>query len=1103
MRRDASAAGAGPGAGALVPGRRPFPQWVRRLAAGLAVASVTAASWPATPSEATAQAPGQVVTERVSVSSEGIGGTNQSDINAISADGRFVAFVSLAENLVPGDTNGVADVFVHDRATRKTTRVNVASDGTQANGRSEDSVAISADGRVVAFSSEATNLAPRPGGASDVYVHDRLTGKTTPVSVASDGTPARPGARSGNPSLSADGRLVAFESTASLVPEDVNPRADVYVHDRETGRTELISVGVNGTPAVGFGSTQPSMSADGRLVAFESNASNLVVGTVPQPSMGGTNAFVRDRATGQTVQVNVRNEPLSLPGSGDLPRGTAPGEVTLWTGDQLPPVARVPVISADGRVVAFVSRGPLVPEDTNRESDLYVRDLVAGVTRLVSTTPDGTLGDRGVSGSPHHGRPSLSADGSTVAYTSFATNLVPDDTNDGFDVFVAELTPSGFPAVESLRRASVSTDGAQAIHLSDESARFGPSPSSGHPSLSADGATVSFASTASNLAPGDGFPGFDVFVRGPAIEGAAPPPEAFPPFRTPVVPPPAPATLVPADGTVKLEPGVATDIEYRLDLPRRPSPVDVVLVVSSNHEMMHSLDALGRELQSVVDAVAATGIDAHYGMATFWDWMRRVPGARYARNHDVGPPDEAFAAAVRAVPFEIRDRLDSTVLPWLRLPPHYTALHQAATGSGIANPSQGHPVPPGQAMTLRPQRRAFVLASDEDRLHVDPDGPSPFDTVAALDRAGVFHVGLNLRRSTSYTDNQATQGPMMAELSRETGAVAPAGGVDCDNDGRADIAEGEALVCDLATDGVPELSDRYAPAFANLLRALPDDAEVRLVVTDDDGFDVGVSPEVVEGVDLRIDHVGENALAFTVTSSCTQAQDGTTALARFAALVGGAEVATAAARLVCGTPAVEEPPPGEEAPPLAGHGPTPQPHPQPQPQPQSQSQAQPQLQPQPGPSAAAAPPQVPLAVLAAPAAPSPPSGAAVAPSPLPPPAPLVLPAAVPAPAPAPAPSPAAAPAGGLAPSPGTAPSGAMAAAPERREQAARAYASAPATLRRLEATDLGARPGRGMPPATFAGAVATSLAALLAARRRQRPPSPVTALAGAQRRGRR
>lgn len=198
---------------------------------------------------------------------------------AVSGDGRFVAFESSADNLIGGDTNQAGDVFVHDRKPGKTKRVSVASDGTQGNDLS-GSASISGDGRFVAFVSAASNLVPGDtNGVFDVFVHDRKTGITTRVSVASDGTQGNAdSAFVGAPQLSSGGRFVAFESFASnLVPGDTNGTLDIFVHDRQTGTTTRASVASDGVEG-NDQSLSPSISGDGRFVSFDSVASNLVPG---------------------------------------------------------------------------------------------------------------------------------------------------------------------------------------------------------------------------------------------------------------------------------------------------------------------------------------------------------------------------------------------------------------------------------------------------------------------------------------------------------------------------------------------------------------------------------------------------------------------------------------------------------------------------------------------------------------------------------------------------------------------------------------------------------------------------------------------------------
>src|SRR5216117_3024843 len=305
-------------------------------------------------------------TERVSVASGGTEGNGASLSSALSADGRFVAFDSTATDLVAADTNGVSDVFVHDRQTGATERVSVASGGAQGNGSSgligfAFPPALSADGRFVAFVSSATNLvAGDTNGATDVIVHDRQTGMTERVSVASDGTQANNA--SSYPVLSADGRFVAFDSAATdLVAGDTNGVSDVFVHDRQTGTTERVSVasgGAQGNGNSGGFFAVPALSAAGRFVAFQSAATNLVAGD----TNGTTDVFVHDRQTGAT-------ERMSVASGGVQGNGFSAG----------------PALSADGRFVAFRSAGTnLVAGDTKGGTAVFVHDRQTGTTERVS-----------------------------------------------------------------------------------------------------------------------------------------------------------------------------------------------------------------------------------------------------------------------------------------------------------------------------------------------------------------------------------------------------------------------------------------------------------------------------------------------------------------------------------------------------------------------------------------------------------------------------------------------------------------------------------------------------------------------------------------------
>lgn len=227
-------------------------------------------------------------TVRVSVSSAGEEGDDVSFDPAISGDGRSVAFISAANTLVPDDTNGESDVFVHDRETGTTMRVSVASDGTESNSFSQNA-ALNQNGRYVAFRSDADNLVPDDtNGEIDVFVHYRETGTTTRVSVNDAGEQGN--GESFGPVLSADGRFLAFSSFAgNLVPDDTNGVADVFVRDLLLGTTTRVNVSSTGEQANGQSVDFIGISADGLVFTFGSAASNLV------PGVSGAQIYVHDR----------------------------------------------------------------------------------------------------------------------------------------------------------------------------------------------------------------------------------------------------------------------------------------------------------------------------------------------------------------------------------------------------------------------------------------------------------------------------------------------------------------------------------------------------------------------------------------------------------------------------------------------------------------------------------------------------------------------------------------------------------------------------------------------------------------------------------------
>jgi Tol biopolymer transport system component len=400
------------------------------------------------------------VTEIESVSSSGEHGNASSLLPSISADGRIVAFQSLSSNLAPGGSSG-AGIFVRDRWSATTERASVAASGTIGDG---DSIrpSVSGDGGNVAFEGTATNLVQgAPHGQSNIYVRNRASGTTELASLSSLGVPASASSR--NASISGDGRYVAFESDANnLVFGDNNGCTDVFVRDRQTGTTERVSVDSSGVQG-DASSTTPVISGDGRFVAFVSEASNLVPGGI----LGNEDVYVHDRVTHATELVSV-----SL-------GGTPSNGLNIYLS-----------ISPDGRFVTFTSYATnLVANDVNNQPDVFLRDRQLGVTELISVDSSGNQADDSSDSS------SVSADGRFVAFGCLADNLVPADFNGLLDVFVRDRQ------LGTTERVSVTSNGMEG------------NGDSRSPALSGDGRFVAFSSIAHNFAPPDLNNAPDVFVR--------------------------------------------------------------------------------------------------------------------------------------------------------------------------------------------------------------------------------------------------------------------------------------------------------------------------------------------------------------------------------------------------------------------------------------------------------------------------------------------------------------------------------------------------------------------------------------------------------------
>jgi Tol biopolymer transport system component len=428
--------------------------------------------------------------ERISVSAAGEQADGASFSASTSADGRYTAFVSLASNLVPGDTNNGCDVFVRDNSTGAIERVSVSSTEAQVDtGFSCDAPSISADGRYVAFHSDGAGLVPNDNSTnSDVFVRDRVLGTTARVSVGSDGeTPLGNGTEFGNsldPAISANGRFVAFMSSArNLIPGREIFETHVYVRDLLTGTTEVVSERPDGQTTNGPAS-QPSLSADGRYVAFTSSSEGLVAGD----DNLGRDVFVRDRETGTTTAVSVSSAG-ALPQYGSFPQQS-----------------EQPSISADGRYVAFSSNArDLVAGDDFNDYDVFVRDRVAGTTRMASVTATGEQAFGGDSAGP-----SISADGRFVAFHSNAGNLSPGGGFGTSDIIVYDV------ARNVTKPITLGQDFDQ-----DDSV---------FPSLTADGGQVAFTSRSNDLVPNDTNGVSDVFRATVSWVDDVPPALSLPQF---------------------------------------------------------------------------------------------------------------------------------------------------------------------------------------------------------------------------------------------------------------------------------------------------------------------------------------------------------------------------------------------------------------------------------------------------------------------------------------------------------------------------------------------------------------------------------------------
>ncbi|MBI1294387.1 hypothetical protein GC175_05450 [bacterium] len=371
---------------------------------------------------------------------------------SLSGDGQFIAFASEASDLLPEDTNNATDIFIYNRTLKQINRGSLPEEGQgdEGNGPSYKP-SLSEDGRFVAFESDATNLVlGDTNNRRDIFVRDLVSGRTERVSVST--AQAQANGDSFAPSISGDGRWVVFESDATnLVAGDNNSSRDVFLYDRRNKETRLISKTSVGGPA-NRDSYLPMISADGRWVVFESLATNLVV----QDTNNVTDIFLHHLATNVTQRISV--------GFG----GEANGPSTLAG------------ISATGDFVVFRSfANNLVDNDRNQSWDLFLYVTATHVLEMISVSSDGTQGNARFSNPEvEPARASVSSDGKYVLFQSDATNLVENDTNGRMDVFMRDRTS------RTTVRVSVADSGAQATHHAHR------------PAMSSDGRYTAFVSAA-------------------------------------------------------------------------------------------------------------------------------------------------------------------------------------------------------------------------------------------------------------------------------------------------------------------------------------------------------------------------------------------------------------------------------------------------------------------------------------------------------------------------------------------------------------------------------------------------------------------------------
>jgi len=397
-------------------------------------------------------------TRRVSALASGAANGAASQ-GALSSSARFVVFASESNNLVASDNNSKSDIFLYDRADSSITLVSRGLSGNSANGRSFAPV-ISSDGTKIAFVSEASDLVNGDNNAlADVFLYTVSSGQLTLVSVSTGGVQAN--AVSGSPAISSDGRYIAFSSAGSnLVASDNNSKADIFVRDTVNSTTELVSISSSSVAGDGD-SSAPAISADGNIVAFVSKAANLV----NNDTNASADIFFRNRSSGVTSRASVASDLTQADADSAEPALTADGTKIVFSsiatnlvnedtnglsdiflydtsnatttrvslssnGLNSDGASSAPHISDNGRYILFSSDGTnLVNGDQNLASDAFVYDLSAASTKRIS------LSAYGAEATKSSNALALTGDGHYVLFSSNAPNLADSDANNASDVF--------------------------------------------------------------------------------------------------------------------------------------------------------------------------------------------------------------------------------------------------------------------------------------------------------------------------------------------------------------------------------------------------------------------------------------------------------------------------------------------------------------------------------------------------------------------------------------------------------------------------------------------------------------------------------------------